>query len=235
MNISIYEQAEALREAVFNLVDIIEDNPEEFNVRINNPQAQALDAIIAYNPRTSSDCRRLITACKLVQTDLHRLVKGEACDSGIAGKVKECLKRDSISRINRVQAQGKNDAYISIEGKRYPLEVKTNGGRIQALYNTKAPETHFIVYELDYTVKAGKPRKDGTCKPAEHRQACKVMTVKAFLELIEDTGASKIIGHNEADREVAVQADSKKLYQALITGGYKDYNREDSFTWADFI
>lgn len=231
MNISIFDQAMNLASTTFAYVMYLEYE----GYTLTNPQRQALDAIDNYAPHTSSDCRRLITACKLVHFDLDRLARGEACDSGIAGKVKECLKRDSRSRINRVQAQGKNDAYISIEGRRYPLEVKTNGGRIQALYNTKAPETHFIVYELDYTVKAGKPRKDGTCKPAEHRQACKVMTVKAFLELIEETGASKVIGHNASDREIAVQADSKKLYQALITGGYKDYNREDNFTWADFI
>lgn len=235
MNMSIYDEAMALRDALFALVDIVEDNPDEFNTNFNNPQRQALDAIIAYNPRTSSDCRRLITACKLTHKDLQRAVRGEACDSGIAGKVKECLKRDKLSRINRVQAQGKNDAYIAVEGRRYPLEVKTNGGRIQALYKVKAPDTSFIVYELDIVIKAGKPRKDGTCKPEEHRQACKVMTVRQFLELIEDTKACKVIGHNASDQEIAVQADSKKLYKALIAGGYRDYNREDTFTWADFI
>lgn len=202
---------------------------------LTNPQRQALDAIGDYMPRTSSDCRRLITASKLIHFDLERLARGEACDSGIAGKVKEILKRDSLSRINRVQAQGKNDAYISIEGRRYPLEVKTNGGRIESLYKSKAPDTHFIVYELDVMIKAGKPRKDGTCKPAEHRKACKVMTVRQFIELIEATKACKVIGHNASDQELAVQADSKKLYQALVTGGYKDYSREDTFTWADFI
>lgn len=231
MNMSIFEQAMEVYSTATALAMYLDLE----GYTLTNPQRQALDAISDYIPRTSSDCRRLITASKLTHLDLHRLAKGEACDSGLAGKVKECLKRDSLSRLNRVQAQGKNDAYISIEGRRYPLEVKTNGGRIQALYKVKAPDTHFIVYELDFTTKPGKPRKDGTCKPAEHRQTCKVMTVRQFLELIENTKACKVIGHNASDQEVAVQADSKKLYQALITGGYRDYNREDTFTWADFI
>lgn len=231
MNISIFDQAVNL----YIATDALAMHLEAEGYRLTAPQRQALEAIDNYAPRTSSDCRRLITACKLVHFDLERLARGEACDSGIAGKVKECLKRDSKSRINRVQAQGKNDAYIAIEGRRYPLEVKTNGGRIQALYSVKAPDTHFIVYELEVVIKAGKPRKDGTCKPEEYRKACKVMTVRQFIELIEETGASKVIGHNATDREIAVQADSKKLYQALITGGYRDYNREDTFTWADFI
>ena len=194
----------------------------------------ACDTIIAYEPHTASDCRRLITACKLTLEDLKKLVHGLPTDSGLAGKVKECLHRDARSRITRVQAQGRNDAYLVIDGKRYPLEVKTNGGRIESLYKSKAPDTHFIVYELDVMIKAGKPRKDGTCKPAEHRQTCKVMTVRKFLEVIESTGASKVIGHGEADREVAVQADSKKLYQALISGGFIDYDREATYTWEQF-
>ena len=232
MNTKLFDQAEAIREALFFQVDILE---EDEGIIPNNPQAQALDAIIAYNPETTNDCRRLIKACDLVRNDLVRLANDLPTDSGIAGKTKELLRREVNSRINRVQAQGRNDAYIIIDGRRYPMEVKTNGGRIGSLYNTRAQETHFIMYELDTFIKAGKPRKDGTCKPAEHRQACKVMTVKAFLELIEDTGASKVIGHNETDREVAVQADSKKLYKALMTGGYKDYDRLATYTWSDFI
>ena len=231
MNMSIYDQAENLYTTTIAFAMYLE---YEGNT-LTNPQHQALEALGDYMPRTSSDCRRLITASKLTHLDLQRLARGEACDSGIAGKVRELLRRDSTSRINRVQAQGKNDAYISIEGRRYPLEVKSNGGRIGSLYKSKAPDTHFIVYELDLFIKAGKPRKDGTCKPEEHRQACKVMTVRQFLELIEETKACKVIGHNESDQELAVQADSKKLYKALISGGYKDYDREETFTWADFI
>ena len=229
MNIKELFKAEELRGVVFGTADRLEIFGG-FN--FTNPQAQALDEIIAYDPETTGDCKRLSNACCIVIHDLHRLESGLPCDSGLAGKVKELLRRDSKSRINRVQAQGRNDAYIVIEGRRYPLEVKTNGGRIQALYSIKNPDTRFIMYELDYTIKAGKPRKDGTCKPAERRQACKVMTVRAFLEMIEDTKAWKVIGHNAGDREVAVQPDSKKLWKALQN--FTDYDREKTYTWADF-
>ena len=229
MNNNYLTIAEALRDTLFFQVDILE---EDEGIITNNPQAQALDVIIAYEPETTSDARRLITACELVSTDLKRLANNMPCDCGLAGKVKELLRRDSVSRINRVQAQGKNDAYITIEGKRYPLEVKTNGGRIASLYKVKNPKGRFVLYELDYTIKAGKPRKDGPCKPAEHRQACKVMTVRAFLEMIEETKACKVIGHNASDRELAVQPDSNKLWKALQN--FTDYDREKTFTWTDF-
>lgn len=228
MNMSVFDQAMNMYDSLEAFVVYLDNN----NITITNPQAQAFDCIGDYRLKTSSDCRRFITACKLLHFDLERLARGEACDSGIAGKVKELLRRDSLSRLTRVQAQGKNDAYIVIDGKRYPLEVKTNGGRIQALYKVKNPDTKFVLYELDTIIKAGKPRKDGTCKPEEHRQACKVMTVRAFLEMIEETKAWKIIGHNEADQEIAVQSDSKKLYQALAK--FTDYDRAKTYTWADF-
>ena len=228
MNTKELNKAEELRTAVFTIADRL----EACGLNFTGPQAQVLDEAIAYEPETTGDCRRLSNACYIIMSDLDRLERGLPCDSGLAGKVKELLRRDSVSRINRVQAQGRNDAYIVIEGRRYPLEVKTNGGRIQALYSVKNPDTRFIMYELDYTIKAGKPRKDGTCKPAERRQACKVMTVRAFLEMIEETRACKVIGHTEADRELAVQPDSKKLWKALQN--FTDYDREKTFTWADF-
>ena len=144
------------------------------------------------------------------------------------------MSHDEKSTIYRVQAQNRTDAYIIVDGKRKPLEVKTNGGRIENLYRLKAKDNRYISYTLDIVIKAGKPRKDGTCKPAEHRYVNALMTVAQFIELVESVGATKVIGHNTSDREIAVQSDSKKLYKALVNGNYLEYFRDWEYFKEDF-
>lgn len=184
--------------------------------------------------RTSSkyDVKRYNKAVELLKADIERETK----DSGLYGKVFELFAHDEKSTIVRVQAQNRNDNYIFVDDVRKPCEVKTNGGRIGNLYamSARTRKATYIVYNLDFVVKAGKPRKDGTCKPAEYRKASKVMTVAQFIELIESTNAFKVIGHNESDKEIAVQADSKKLYKALVSGEYLDYTRGFHYIREDF-
>lgn len=190
-------------------------------------QIRTLVLIHSYKPQSTLDSKRLDKATDMFFADVVNADTGMNTDSGLYGKVAELLAHDSKSTITRVQAQGRNDNYIIVNGKRKPCEVKTNGGRIGNLYamSERSQESRYIAYKLDFIVKAGKPRKDGSRKPAEHRKAYKVMTVKAFLQLLEETGATKVIGHSDSDREIAVQSDSKKLYKALMTGGYADYKR----------
>lgn len=178
------------------------------------------------------DTKRYNKAVEMLIADVNR----ENKDSGLYGKVFELFSHDEKSTIVRVQAQNRNDNYIFVDDIRKPCEVKTNGGRIGNLYamSAKAQNANYIVYNLDFFVKAGKPRKDGTCKPAEYRKACKVMTVAQFIELVESVNAIKVIGHNDSDREVAVQADSKKLYKALVSGNYLDYTRGFHYLREDF-
>ena len=190
-----------------------------------------------FEVKTSYDAKRKAKALDIVQVNLDKVKNGLPIDSGMYGKVKELTSHDSKSTITRVQAQNHNDAYIIIDGKRKPLEVKTNGGRVASLYklNAKARANRYIAYTLDFTVKAGKPRKDGTCKPEEHRYFSGVMTVAKFIEILETTKATKIIGHNESDREVAIQSDSKKLYKALVESNAIEYNPNWEYFSEDFI
>ena len=190
-----------------------------------------IDNFISMNGK---DNKRVSLAKMLYNKNVERYNNNEPIDSGLYGKVKELLSHDEKSTIFRVQAQGKNDAYIIVNGKRRPLEVKTNGGRIESLYGLKAKDTRYISYTLDVMIKAGKPRKDGTCKPAEHRYVNALMTVAQFLELVESVNAIKVIGHNDSDREVAVQSDSKKLYKALVEGNYLEYFRDWEYFTEDF-
>lgn len=197
---------------------------------------KSIDLINAFEVKTSYDAKRKTKAVELVTLNYNRASSGQAIDSGLYGKVKELTSHDSKSTITRVQAQGKNDAYIIIDGKRKPLEVKTNGGRVSSLYklNTKARANRYIFYTLDFTVKAGKPKKDGTCKPAEHRYFSGVMTIAKFIDILDNTNATKVIGHNEADKEIAIQSDSKKLYKALIESNAIEYNPNWEYFSEDF-
>lgn len=197
---------------------------------------KSIEAVKAFKPKNSKDMKRLNKAVNLVNLNIKRHNNGEPTDSGLLGKVTELLSHDEKSTIVRVQAQNRNDCYIIIDGKRKPLEVKTNGGRVGSLYqmSAKARESRYIHYTLDIETKAGKPRKDGTCKPAEHRYVNVVMTIAEFIRVLEECRATKVIGHNESDREVAIQSDSKKLYKALVNGNYTEYHRDWEYFSEDF-
>jgi hypothetical protein len=188
---------------------------------LTNTQERTHKLIEAFEPKSAYDVKRLAKAIELFEADLNRATN----DSGLYGKVAELFSHDSKSTTVRVQAQNRVDTRIIVDEKRKATEYKTNGGRIGKLYemSTRARKSTYIVYELDYIAPAGKPRKDGSRKPAEYRRACKVMTVAQFIELVESVKATKVIGHNDSDREIAVQGDSKKLYKALIEGDYNDY------------
>ena len=198
---------------------------------------KSIELVNAFEVKTSYDEKRKTKAVELLQLNIERVKANEPIDSGLYGKVKELLSHNTRSTITRVRAQGKADSFISVDGKRKPLEVKTNGGRVENLFtmSERAKATNYIRYTLDFTVKAGKPRKDGTCKPEEHRYFDGVMTVKTFVEILETTKAYKIIGHNESDKERAVQSDSKKLYKALLESGAVDYVADFNYTIADFV
>lgn len=199
---------------------------------INN----AIALIKDFEVKSSYDAKRKAIASDLILTNYNRYKANEPIDSGLYGKVKELTSHKHNSTIVRVQAQNRNDSYITVDGKRKPLEVKTNGGRIESLYslNTKARLNRYIVYTLDYTVKAGKPKKDGSCKPAEHRYFSGVFTVAKFLEIVESVNAIKVIGHDDNDRERAIQSDSKKLYNALINSNAIEYNPNWEYFKEDF-
>lgn len=198
---------------------------------------KSIDLINAFEVKTSYDAKRKAKAVELVTLNYNRVSSGQALDSGLYGKVKELTSHDSKSTITRVQAQSRNDSYILVDGKRKPLEIKTNGGRVESLYklNAKARANRYIAYTLDFTVKAGKPRKDGTCKPAEHRYFSGVMTIAKFIEILDDTKATKVIGHNNSDKELAIQSDSKKLYKALLASNAIEYNPNWEYFSEDFI
>ena len=140
-------------------------------------------------------------------------------DDGRYGKALETLFVSKSSRKTACSAQGRIDNYFWLDGKRYPIEYKTNGGRIGHLYTYRKPETQYIMYALTYTVPERK-RKDGSIAGGELRVINPiVMTVKDFIEVIEKCHAYKFPEHSgKGDREKGIAVSSKKMYDVL-----KDY------------
>lgn len=137
-------------------------------------------------------------------------------DDGRFGKALEALFVSKSSRKKACAAQGKIDNYFWLDGKRYPIEYKTNGGRIGHLYTYRKPEKQYIMYALTYTVPERK-RKDSSIAGGELRVVNPiVMTVKDFLEVIEKCHAYKFPEHKDKnDREKGIAVSSKKMYDVL--------------------
>lgn len=137
-------------------------------------------------------------------------------DDGRFGKALESLFVSKTSRKTGCAAQGKIDNYFWLDGKRYPIEYKTNGGRIGHLYTYRKPEKQFIMYALTYTVPERK-RKDGSIAGGELRVVNPIiMTVKDFLTVIDTLHAYKFPEHaDKGDKEKAIAVSSKKMYNVL--------------------
>ena len=137
-------------------------------------------------------------------------------DDGRFGKALEALFVSKTSRKKACSAQGKIDNYFWLDGRRYPIEYKTNGGRIGHLYTYRKPEKQYIMYALTYTVPE-REKKDGSKSGGELRVVNPiVMTVKDFLTVIETLHAFKFPEHSgKGDREKGIAVSSKKLYECL--------------------
>lgn len=182
-----------------------------------------------YKPESADDFKRVEYIDKL----MNAVKRENFQDAGITGKVLEVTSRPSTSKLIIVQSSNKADAFMNIDGKRIRLEVKSNGGRLEDLYSIRKPEKVIIRYTLLMRTPQGKPKKDGTCKPAETRFADVLMRLDEFLALLESVNAIKVIEHKDyvaSDRERAIQADSKKLYMALQNRMKFDRNKEYHLT-----
>lgn len=181
------------------------------------------------------DRKRFNTMCELIDTNIERFYNGEPIDSGIYGKVFELSLHRSESTITKVHSvKYSYDFYIKMsDGKLLKAESKTNGGRIGWIDNMPIHErkAKAIIYNLAYVKPAGKrPRKDGTFAESEIRYITVCTTIYDFVKILESTKATKVIGHNDSDRELAIQCDSKKLYNELLNHKDIKFDRNKAYT-----
>lgn len=169
------------------------------------------------------------------KAEIERILNMSSLDDGKFGKVFELEVVRTLSHKTAVSKQGEVDYFMNIEGKRVAVEVKTNGGRVESLYklNARQRATTLVIYTLRHTVPT-RTRKDGSLAGGEVRVIEPIIcTAEYFLNALESVNAIKVIGHDESDRERAIQKDSKKLYN-LLKEYPIPYSKELKYTWDDF-
>lgn len=161
---------------------------------------------ISYDGLTKQDKKRVQIALEWMEREYH--------GQGLNGCIRELFNCLPTSNKYEVSTSGKidNSLKFSINGKiRYiPAESKTNGGRIEALYEKGAPK--FVIYSMDLTLnhKAGK-RTDAWTEVRTIQG--KVIPTAVFLANLEAMGAIKMTNGKQNER--AIQVSSKKLFQWL--------------------
>ena len=162
-----------------------------------------------------------------------RILSNEA-DDGRFGKLFELLFVGATSHKSSVAKQGKVDGYFWLNGKRYRVEYKINGGRIGGLLRKVNPDTEYIIYIMDFTTRTY-TNKDGSVGGGKHyaSTAC-IFKVSDFLALVDHLNATKTIGHKgKNDTEPSIQGDSAKLCKALWDYPV-EFNPDNQYTEADF-
>lgn len=142
-------------------------------------------------------------------------------DPGAYGRIKEIIHgKSSYSHQVNFAKQGKADAFVKIDGKRYKAEYKTNGGRIGSLLGKNAPM--FVVYEMDIC-NAGTSHVRRVIEP-------KVVKTEIFVAILQECNAIK--DTNGKNSEPAIQVTSKKFFEAmtkytLVYDANREYNEND--------
>lgn len=120
-------------------------------------------------------------------------------DSGAFGRIDELLSRKHGSKKTEVATQGQNDTSVTVDGKNYRAERKTNGGRISGI------KSRYVVYSLDIC-NSTTGNKQRTLEPM-------VFSLEGFLEILETAGAIKCT--NGKNPEQAVQPSSLKMFRLM--------------------
>lgn len=197
-----------------------------------------LKAKIYNGTATKGEITRYNKVILLVNHEIARVINGEPKNCGLNGCIYEILTSKDTSRKNRVASQGKADGYFTFNGKRVPVELKTNGGRIGSLYRKDGtPRAGFIVYNMCFDTRSKKKDKatGEMVKSSKHCQTeSLIFKIEDFINLLEDCKAIKMLGHaDKNDREPAIVGDSMKLYKRLLDYPLV-YNPQAKYTSEDF-
>lgn len=189
-----------------------------------------------YEVITEYDAKRLEVAKELLTRDAQRHLNGLNTDSGLFGKVFELLMRKPTSTVTWVQAQNKSDYITHINGTTTHCEVKTNFGRVGDFYNSKSSKSKYVIYAMCVEKVAKHERKDGTRDVKRWIIEPVIMRMDTFIDILENTNATKYIGHNnsiKSDRELAIKQWYNPFYEALKNYDATPYNRLGNYKASD--
>ena len=182
---------------------------------ITSLEKRAYIEIMAYKPITKYDYERLALAIHFYEMHIEKTRNNDNTNNdGLLGVIVELFSQHPFSSRTHVMREGVVDSSISIDGKRYPLEIKTNGGEMCGIFerieksnklgNGAYKRNTYIRYYLNIDIKPSKYNKDGI------RRLDVVMRLTDFLDLLERADAIE----TRATRNI--KKTSKRLYNALI-------------------
>lgn len=156
-----------------------------------------------------------------------RVAPTPGIDSGAGGKVIEFNATREGSEKYRISKFGEADNFANINGRATRVEMKSNSGRIGAIIRALAQgKEGYIVY--DYNVCNANTKGETWQVPQ------KIFTFSAFVALLNSVGAIRINeGHEKkgyTDREYAIQASTKKFYNALKDSPALIYDKNKKYT-----
>lgn len=142
-------------------------------------------------------------------------------DPGRHGKAFELSCARSLSKKDRVSAQGKFDNYIrfSRNGKDSYVgaEAKTNGGRVEALLSGEN-KAKFVIYRLT-TVQKHKATKSTPAWVEPRVVPALIIPTALFLQMLKECNALKEMRHGGIVDGIGIQPTSKKMYERLTAYG----------------
>lgn len=157
------------------------------------------------------------------QENINRILSNKK-DDGRRGKAFEIeitrkgSKKITVSGIN----ENDNTAKFMINGEiQYiPVEVKTNGGRIDNILDKK-----YVVYRLDLC-------NSTTSNKRRHVEPV-IIPSQIFVDFLYSINAVKVINKKGVFDGYGIQANSKKLYLALLDWVIP-YDKDTVYTIDDF-
>lgn len=154
-----------------------------------------------------------------------------AIDCGAKGRIFENRNARPKSNKKDVSSPGKDDNHIKYNGRYVAVESKTNGGRVDSLFNG-SNKSKFIIYEMDIIIKHKAGKKTEAWEEKRYIESIIVPT-PLFLNCLQEVNAIKVINkHGEYDG-LGIQVSSKKLYQRLLQWPVK-FDRTRDYTSTDF-
>lgn len=136
-------------------------------------------------------------------------------DSGAFGKALELELTPSYSHKTSVAGHNTADNYFYMDGKRVPVEIKSNGGRVGQLLKIENWGNSYVVYRLHMC--------NSTTGGKLIDIPARIMTVSRFLEILQTAGA---IRKNSRDGEPCIQPSKRGLWQLLESETLYDPNRK---------
>lgn len=156
-----------------------------------------------------------------------RVKPTKGIDSGAGGKVIEFDATREGSEKYRISKRGEADNFVNIDGRARRVEMKSNSGRIGAIIRSLAQgKDGYIVYDYDVC--------NANTKGETWKVPQKIFTFSAFVALLNSVGAIRINeGHEKkgyTDREFAIQASTKKFYNAIKNSPALLYDKDKKYT-----